>query len=104
MEISEVETFDEGPSNLDEADELARAIEQGLAARAITRDLARVTRSVYLELYGQYAVIVTTFGEKLTFRASGLDDAETVAEGVMQAYEKRLAQAEAMVARRARSP
>lgn len=100
MEISSVDTWGEGCSNIDECYELTRAIEQALGRRGLTPDLARVTRSVFSDLYGKYAVTVTLHGEKLSTMAAGLGDAETIAEGVMQAYERQIARA----ACRARAP
>ena len=100
MEISRVETASEGRSNIDDCSKLARAIEEAVARQGLPPDLARVTRSVFIDIRGEYAVTVTLSGEKHSFRLAGLGDAESVAEGVMRAYEAQIARAE----RRARSP
>jgi hypothetical protein len=88
VELSSISSYSEGSSHHQaESRNVKRAIEDALLFNCgMSRDLARVTRSVFSELHGKYVVTVEVAGEKYHRWLMGPHEAETVAEGVMQDY------------------
>ena len=84
VELTEVRTGSDGEISGD-CVPVKRAIEAVFQAYGI-QDLARVTRSVFSDIHGQYAITVTFAERKYHRLLSGPRGAKAVAEGVMREY------------------